>query len=361
MSSSDIPLADLLSDPDRTLEVAREAGPCVHTEMGPLMVRHAAVRELAQSDKVRPSFTQMLEGFGVSSGPFYDWMRRSPLDMEGDEHRAWRALMAKTFTPRSVERLRRFLGEQAERLVDSMLPAGRCDFVRAFARQLPSLGLCELIGVPPDDRLRFSDWADIIGLGFNPGVLAAEIGRVDAALLQLLAYTDELIAARRAEPRDDLVSRLSAAADQQGGLDPELVRASIAGLVFAGHETTKNQLGWMIVLLSKAPAEWDRVAIEPERARDVVEEVLRLRSTATLIGRLVLAPPWASMRTIPCCRTRHWPPGASQQNATGSCSPSLARSTRLASIPRIKTRSRCSPARSRVAYGGSISVSSRSR
>jgi cytochrome P450 len=67
------------------------------------------------------------------------------------------------------------------------------------------------------------------------------------------------------------------------------IRGSIAGLVFAGHETTKNQLGWMVTVLStEAPEEWERVAREPERARDVIEEVLRFRSTATSFGRLAL-------------------------------------------------------------------------
>ena len=68
-------------------------------------------------------------------------MSISPLDMEGDEHRVWRQLMAKTFTPRSVERLRPFLRAESERLVDALLPLGRCDFIEAYARKLPAAGL----------------------------------------------------------------------------------------------------------------------------------------------------------------------------------------------------------------------------
>jgi cytochrome P450 len=61
---------------------------------------------------------------------------------------------------------------------------------------------------------------------------------------------------------------------------------SIAGLVFAGHETTKNQLGWMIAVLSRAPGEWDKVRADPARAASVVEEVLRFRSAATSAARV---------------------------------------------------------------------------
>ncbi len=283
-----VPLADFLADPDATLKAAREAGPVMETEVGPMVVRHAEVRALGQSDKLRPAFTQVMEQFGVSSGPFYDWMSKSPLDMEGDTHRMWRQLMARAFTPRSVERLRPFLSAEAARLTDALLPLGRCDFVHAFARQLPALGLCELIGVPAADRDRFSGWADTIGLGFNFVLLPAKIADVDRALAHLLAYADELVAQRRADPKDDLVTRIAAAMDEESGIDEDLIRGSIAGLVFAGHETTKNQLGWMITVLSEVPREWDRVAQEPERARDVIEEVLRFRSTATGFGRRAL-------------------------------------------------------------------------
>jgi cytochrome P450 len=58
--------------------------------------------------------------------------------------------------------------------------------------------------------------------------------------------------------------------------------------VFAGHETTKNQLGWMMVVLAEVPEEWERVARDPGRAKDVIEEVLRFRSAATSLGRMAL-------------------------------------------------------------------------
>jgi cytochrome P450 len=119
-------------------------------------------------------------------------------------------------------------------------------------------------------------------------MLPMKIKEIDAALTSLLAYADELVTSRRAEPKDDLVTRIAQAVDEDAGIDDTVIRASVAGLVFAGHETTKNQLGWMVAVLSQVPAEWDRVAVDPERARDVIEEVLRFRSTASSFGRLAL-------------------------------------------------------------------------
>jgi cytochrome P450 len=288
MSAPTLSFVDLVADPDATLARARDAGPVAVGEIGPVLVRHQVVRETLQDPRLRPSFSRFLEQFGVASGPFYEWMSQSPLDMEGDQHRRWRKLMARTFTPRSVERLHPFLRAEAHRLIDGMIGmGGSCDFVEAFARQLPSLGLCELIGVPVRDRARFGTWADTIGLGFNFVLMGSRIAEIDAAITALLEYAGELVELRRGSPQDDLVSRLALAANEEG-VSEALVRGSVAGLVFAGHETTKNQLGWMIVLLSEAPALWDEVAREPGKARSVVEEVLRLRSAATSVGRLAM-------------------------------------------------------------------------
>lgn len=284
-STKVLTLADVIADPDAVFEEARRRAAVVPTELGSLAVRYDAVRSILQDPRAKPTFSKLLEQVGVSSGPFHDWISMSPLDMEGEEHRQWRQLMLRTFTPRSVERLRPFLKAQAERLVGEFAERGRCEFIEDFARKLPALGLCELVGVPAEDRERFSVWADTIGLGFNIVLLPQRIADVDRALLELLDYVRGLVQTRRAAPRDDLVTRI-AHATEEDGMDEESIHASIAGLVFAGHETTKNQLGWLVSVLSEVPQEWERVAREPSRAADVIEEVLRFRSTATNVGRI---------------------------------------------------------------------------
>jgi cytochrome P450 len=217
-------------------------------------------------------------------------MAMSPLNRDGADHLRWRALMSRTFTPRSVERLRPFLRDAAHELIDGFAGGGQCEFMAEFADAYPSLGLCELIGVPLEDRDRFRGWANTIGLGFSPLQIAERIGEVDEALTRLLDYTGELAAARRLAPRDDLVSRIAQAADQEGGWTESEVRGFIAGLVFAGHETTKNQLGWMVAVLSEQLDVWDAVASGRLEVAPVVEEVLRHRSAATGVGRFVAQP-----------------------------------------------------------------------
>jgi hypothetical protein len=149
-------------------------------------------------------------------------------------------------------------------LIDAFAAEGHCEFVAAFADPYPSLGLCELIGVPGEDRDRFRGWANGIALGFS-FLVAEHIAEVDAALVQLLDYASGLAAARRAEPRDDLVTRIALAAGEDGWSDDD-VTGFIAGLTFAGHETTKNQLGAMTAILAGRADLWDALS----RARSSV-------------------------------------------------------------------------------------------
>lgn len=290
MTRPQLTIPEIVSDPLAVLGHARGQGWLADAEEGTVVaLTHERVRELLGDDRLRASFPDFLRRLGITSGAFFDWMAISPLNRDGAEHVRWRTLMSKTFTPRSVERLRPFLKTAAHELIDAFAARGSCDFVAEFADVYPSLGLSELIGVPKEDRDRFRAWANTIGLGFSPLLLVGRIGEVDAALTELLEYTTELAARRLAEPQDDLVTRI-AQAGRDAGWTPFEVSGSIAGFVFAGHETTKNQLGWTVAVLSEQPAVWDAVASGTLAAADVVEEVLRYRSTATSVGRQASTP-----------------------------------------------------------------------
>jgi cytochrome P450 len=289
MSRPRLELSELLADPFAVLAAARRQGWLAEADGAVAVVTHERVRELLGDPRLRANFVSFLESFGIDRGPFYDWMAMSPLNRDGAEHQRWRTLLSRAFTPRSVDRLRPFLRRAAHQLIDGFAGRGECEFMAEFADAFPSLGLCELIGVPTEDRDRFRGWANTIGLGFNPMMIATRIGEIDAALSALLAYTRELAARRRIEPRDDLVTRMAQAGDEAGWSDEE-IHGSIAGLVFAGHETTKNQLGWTVAVLAERPAIWDGVAAGTLAARDVVEEVLRYRSAVTSVGRTAAEP-----------------------------------------------------------------------
>ena len=290
MARAHLDLGSMLADPLGELKRARQIGWLGEGDFAVGVLTHERVRELLTDGRMKAGFVDFMRTFGVTSGPFFEWMSISPLNRDGADHVRWRQLMSKIFTPRSVERLRPFLQATAHELIDTFAPRGHAEFVAEFADVYPSLGLSELIGVPIEDRERFRAWANTIGLGFSPVSMAARIGDIDAALTRLLEYTGELATKRRADPRDDLVTRIAKAADEEGGWTDFEVRGFIAGLVFAGHETTKNQLGWMVALLAERPDVWDAVASATLTAAEVVEEVMRLRGAATTVGRTVTEP-----------------------------------------------------------------------
>jgi hypothetical protein len=282
-------VADLVNDPVGCLARARAAGPIVDFELGGIAaVTRDSVRALLADTRLHANVTEFFESVGVSSGPFYDWMASSPLNRHGADHQRWRALMSRTFTPRSVEQIRPFLERAAHELIDTFAADGHCEFVAAFTDPYPSLGLCELIGVPAEDRERFRGWANGIARGLS--FLAAEhIAEVDAALVQLLDYAAGLAAARRAAPRDDLVTRIALAAGEDGWSDDD-VAGFIAGLTFAGHETTKNQLGAMVAILADRADLWDALAAGALDVGPVVEETLRYHPAVRDATRRVSEP-----------------------------------------------------------------------
>jgi cytochrome P450 len=287
-----LPLERYLADPLGALAEARAAGPVGRGDLGPVVVGYEAAREVLTDRRYEDRFTAVLAMSGVTSGSFRDWMARSPLDHDGEDHRRWRALLSRTFTARSVERLRPALLAVTEELVGRFAERGSCELMAELADVLPSWGLGELIGVPEADRDRFCTLANTIGLGFNSVLLPDRIDDVDAALDELLAYAAELVARRRRQPLDDLVSRLAAVIDDPTATDGgppwtvEDISSTVAGLVFAGHETTRNQIGLMVWLLAAHPDVWDAVAEGSLPAAAVVEEVLRDRSTATAVIRV---------------------------------------------------------------------------
>ncbi len=281
-----MPLEELLVDPPGTLARMRAQTWIADAGLAQAVLRNEDVRAMFNDERLRADFPDFLRSVGVSGGPFFEWMSLSPLNHDGDEHRAWRSVVSRAFTPRGVDPIRPFLRASSNQLIDNFAASRECEFVSAFADALPSFGLCELIGVPPDDRDRFRAWANAIGLGFNVMAVGPRIAEIDAALIELLAYARALAAQRRAAPRDDLISRIAQAGEQHGWTD-EMVAGTIAGLVFAGHETTKNQLGWMIAVLAEQPRVWNAVAEGTLEVRPVVEEMLRHRSTVTGVGRSV--------------------------------------------------------------------------
>jgi cytochrome P450 len=209
----------------------------------------------------------------------------------GDEHRHLRAVLSTAFTPKKVEQLRPATRAIAERLVAGIAESGgACELVAAFATPLPPEVFAILFGLPVEDRDRLATWASAIALAFNPEMPPEHVARVEQAAAEMRAYGRERIAASRAEPGDDLVTRLVEAEVDGQRLSEDDVIAMITGFVFAGAETTRRQLTAGVQLLAEHPDDWERLAAEPELLPNAVDEILRHRGIISGLTRRAEEP-----------------------------------------------------------------------
>jgi cytochrome P450 len=140
--------------------------------------------------------------------------------------------------------------------------------------------ICEVLGVPREDHPRFARWGE--ALTYLPSLeLSARLAEVEQAANELGAYVDELVEDRRASPRDDLVTSLVEASEDGDRLSPAELRAMIAGPLFAGYDTTRNQLGRAMITFCHHADQWNRLAAESDLAARSVDEVMRLTGASS--------------------------------------------------------------------------------
>jgi cytochrome P450 len=256
----------------------------------PWVLEHGAVRSLLRDRRLSPrSFVDDMLAAGLSRQTAE---QLTPLfRRDGDEHRHHRALLSAAFTPRRVERLRPIAAEVAGRLADGLVArGGRGDFVEAFATPLPSEVFAGLFGLPPEDRDRLARWSAVVAQAFAPLTGPEQVAAVESAAADLRAYCGALVARRRAEPADDLVTHLLEAEVDGERLDDTEVIATMSGFIFAGSETTRRQLTALISVFAAHPDSWERLAAAPDGVDTAVEEVLRHRSIVPALSRVAVEP-----------------------------------------------------------------------
>lgn len=251
-----------------------------------LVHRHDACRELLENRAfVRKPFA---DGRPVPYGfEFPEFLTKTIQFMDPPDHTRLRRLVAKAFTLRRVERLRDSTQVLADGLIDAMTAgdAKTADLVHAYLLPLPIRVIGDLLGVPEEGRDNFVTWSH---------ALLATSGLEESALVEhttaLYLYLSELMAARRAEPRDDLLSALAAAKDADEQLtDAEIVEIAML-LVVGGFDNTANFIGTGTLSLLLNPEQ--RAVLTEDidgRIGTAVEEILR--HSAMEVGRPITARP----------------------------------------------------------------------
>lgn len=218
------------------------------------------------------------ELMGITRQDFLESQSGSILSTEGDEHTRLRRLVAPAFSPRAADRLRPFMREVMNGLIDHVAAAGRADFVADITEPYPIPIICELLGAPKSDWKFFSRVAsDILEIFSND--LPDKLDLVMTAQQEMSDYSREMIAERRAKPADDLLTDLIAAEEAGDKLSTDELVMMVNAVIVAGTDTTRNQLGCAIALFADAPDQWALLAERPELAGRAVEETMRYFGT----------------------------------------------------------------------------------
>jgi cytochrome P450 len=216
--------------------------------------------------------------------PFWRVIRDGMLDREPPDHTRLRRLVSQAFTPRRVEALRPTVQRLADGLADAFVADGGGDLIAAVAEPLPVTVIAEMLGVPEADRHLLRPWsADICGMyELNPDRAAAD--RAVRACEEFSAYLRGLAAARRRQPRDDLVTALTTVA---GLSEDELVGTCVL-LLNAGHEASVNVTGNGWWALFRNPDQLDALRADRTRLPRAVEELMRYDTPLQMFERWVL-------------------------------------------------------------------------
>jgi cytochrome P450 len=238
-----------------------------------LLTRYDDVRQVL-SDPRFGRGTEAADAAQVSeTGGVFNSSLATALPQTGEAHQQWRRMLNKWFTAKRMATLRPGIAAMAEQLIDEMVKQGQpADLKAGLGFPLPVWVICDMLGVPETDRDRFSHWSDLL---LNMTRFTKE--EVDAGQAEFFAYMAGHVAAKRAEPGDDVISELIAATDAEGRPLPDMTLVATAlGLLVAGHETTANMIAKMVAMLLADRRRWEQLLADPSLVRSAVEETLRL-------------------------------------------------------------------------------------
>lgn len=291
--------AAFVADPYPAYRELREQGRAVWCEAtGQWLVPHYAdVSALLRDRRLGRTYLHRFshEEFGREAPPpehepFHVLNGNGLLDLEDPAHARVRRLVAKAFTPRTVERLVPAVQRLARELVGQLLSDGGGDLLTVVAEPLPVAVIAELLGVPEADRGLLRPWsADICGMfELRPDEETAR--RAVRASVEFSAYLRGLIAERRTRPGEDLISGLIAAHDEEGRLSEQEMISTCVLLLNAGHEATVNTTvnGWWALFRHPGQLAALRENHDPEKLSTAVDELMRYDTPLQMFERWVL-------------------------------------------------------------------------
>ncbi len=243
------------------------------------------------------SSTGLMNGFlgDLNPVPEVPWM----IDLDPPDHTKLRKLVNKAFTPRLIMALEARIREICNQILSDLRGRVEFDLVRDFSMPLPVIVISELLGVDPEYRADFKRWSDATIRSSVRPTDEDERHEIRRETRARCAYLEHIIAQRRKEPREDLISRLVQAEEDHQTLSALEVIALTILILIAGNETTTNLLGNTILALLAHPAEFAKVRADRRLVPQLVEEVLRYDSAVQGVFRVAVREIELAGTTIP--------------------------------------------------------------
>ncbi len=228
----------------------------------------------------------------------------SLINLDGRPHRQLRKEHMPYFTATYMRGLRDRVSAEVTRLLDTMAPLGKCDFVEKFAQRLPIFTLCEMLGVPVEDRERFINWIHFLemaqqiameqidqlaGLSEPNPQIAAFIELFNKNVAEMFEYGRDMLAKRRKDPQADLMSAIANAEVEGEKLPGEYLDGAWLLIVFAGNDTTRNSLSGAMKLFTENPEQTSLLQADGSLLTNAVHEITRMVSPVIYMRRTATA------------------------------------------------------------------------
>jgi cytochrome P450 len=272
----------------RTMRELAEQSWIVQTPLGFIVLHREAGSFFLRTKQASFPGLKIAELFGIDDGPLHEEMVRNILHVPADKHRRLRNLVNPFFTPRAADRWRPAMRGFAEQLHAAVQDDRRCEFVEAFAKPYPSLTIATVMGAALSDAPRLHEWSNWIQRQFDGPSLMTERGRIEQAVAEFYDWAGGLLARRREDPSDDLISSLIAARFEGDKLDDAELVNLVLNVLVGGVDTTQSQLAQGIRLFAEHPDQWELVRADPDAmAPRAVEEILRYEPITPFTARIV--------------------------------------------------------------------------
>jgi len=284
---------EFLQDPYPTYRQLREEAPIFWSDKSKywLITRYEDVhsilkdmsyeKQLQRWKQVNP-MVKMIPEVSKLMGTRAKWM----LNMNPPDHTRLRGLVNRAFTPKMVNEMRPHIQEIADYIIDRLQDKEEFDLVADFAFPLPVVVIAEMLGVPREDREQFKLWSHALTDTLEPEPNIEKMKQANKATEELYEYLRPLVAERRKNPKNDLITALAAAEEEGKKLTEDELLANCVLILVAGHETTVNLIGNAVRTLLQHPDQLDLLKANPDLIGSAIGEVLRFESPVQTTRRL---------------------------------------------------------------------------